>query len=545
MDAELEALYARAEDAKKRKEKRSREQSILDNEEDNEGAEDEEEVEVVDEATGAVRRKRLRLTVNCWYINPRYFVDVIKYRLYLMRRHLESLESSQGNDSMFKCVFMLLSLFFFHLSSYALSTQLLCLCLCRCSNKLCPYEASLMEAVQRHTALQKLSKNPSNGPGIGSVTSAIVAATHVTASNSVFRCPLCDSPLLERSVESISVAAGKLLNRFNEQMRTLGIYKLLVQLDSETLEANSPRALVSAGIVSLHNPSVITKTPGVEYPSHTPTSGAANHPGSGVHGPRTSGAKGDYGGTASGAGLSGGRASSGVYLRQNRTFQVVREHKTAQQAVAASEPEKINLHVPPPPPKEVSENLLPEFLLHNGATGNRATTFGFVPIAQGQKQQEGVHFGAGSDVGAHDLFGQALLGPRDGLEDDEDLEYLGTGGGVGGALPLADMAQVGPGTADNGTSWAVHGARPGAEGDIPSAGTGNGESDADFWANLFSALNAEKQEAPVESPAPEAQPSIPISTYTPTPEPAGSVPTAAQQEVDIMAMLDDDDLEAF
>jgi hypothetical protein len=102
------------------------------------------------DASGAATvRQKHKITVQCWYIDPvcaappplphtfwshspppppppcsqRYFVDVVRYRLYLMRRHIELLESSHGGENLF-----------------------------RCSNRLCTYECTPLEAQQRHTA---------------------------------------------------------------------------------------------------------------------------------------------------------------------------------------------------------------------------------------------------------------------------------------------------------------------------------------------------------------------------------------------------------
>ena len=54
----------------------------------------------------------------------RYFVDAVRYRIYLMRQHIEQLEASHGGESLF-----------------------------RCGNRLCAYECTALEAQQRHSAV--------------------------------------------------------------------------------------------------------------------------------------------------------------------------------------------------------------------------------------------------------------------------------------------------------------------------------------------------------------------------------------------------------
>lgn len=52
-------------------------------------------------APGKKRRSKVKTT--CYYINPRYFTDVVKYRLHLMRKHLEGLQRMrEGSEAAYR-----------------------------------------------------------------------------------------------------------------------------------------------------------------------------------------------------------------------------------------------------------------------------------------------------------------------------------------------------------------------------------------------------------------------------------------------------------
>jgi hypothetical protein len=218
----------------------------------------------------AVAREKRKISTTLWYVNPRYFVDVIRYRLAVLRRSLERLEGyAGGSEHMF-----------------------------RCGNRFCNYECSLLEAQQRRTAEMMVAARGAGGAGcsgnqaIGSVQTPLFMGGAAAASSSSgssaaaasknpfsgFICPLCGtvltavsagtfgcglaakcdgggttpgraplrSPraathrslaLLQRHTENVATAAAKLLVRLNDQMRFSGLGALLQKLENVPLGA--------------------------------------------------------------------------------------------------------------------------------------------------------------------------------------------------------------------------------------------------------------------------------------------------------------------
>ena len=135
---------------------------------DDDSDNDDEEEEDNDGESGEKQRRpreRRKIKTKCWYINPRYFVDVVRFRLHMMRRHLERLESFQGGEAMFRC------------SS---------------GSRSCSFECTLLEAQQRRTAQSTAGPRsvPANGVeslGVDQGSAAVLPAG--------FTCPLCGSVL--------------------------------------------------------------------------------------------------------------------------------------------------------------------------------------------------------------------------------------------------------------------------------------------------------------------------------------------------------------
>ena len=194
-----------------------------------------------------VREKR-KISTRLWYLNPRYFVDVVRYRLYLLRRTLERLEGyAGGSEHMFNC-----------------------------SNRFCTYECTLLEAQQRRTAeAQALARGGAGGgasSAIGSVQTPLFAGGSATAAgggprppslppsapggsgggrgsqpsaagasrpapSAAFTCPLCSSALSARHTENVATAAAKVLVKLTDQTRYTGLTELMRRLEGVRLGA--------------------------------------------------------------------------------------------------------------------------------------------------------------------------------------------------------------------------------------------------------------------------------------------------------------------
>ena len=199
-------------------------------------------------------KRRSRVSVSCWYINPRWFVDVVNYRLYLMRRHLGALEAAGGSEAAFRCS----------------------------SGGGCPYVATLLEAEARRVARNVTSAGTGGARGICSITTSVFAKPNVAIPTKIttttttlsqsqsqsqpqstpavidpysYLCALCGALLTERRVEAIATAAKRALDRLNAVMRTSGVELVLRELDAVPLGALSPRQLIFSGKFTLHGPS--------------------------------------------------------------------------------------------------------------------------------------------------------------------------------------------------------------------------------------------------------------------------------------------------
>lgn len=173
----------------------------------------------------AVREKR-KISTRLWHLNPRYFVDVIRYRLHLMRRSLQRLEGyAGGSEHMFNC-----------------------------GNRFCTYECTLLEAQQRRTAeIAATARAGGMGMGaIGSVQTPLfmgagsgggAQAGGASSSSggpsyfSGFSCPLCGSGLTARHTENVATAAAKLLVKLDDQLRWSGLAELMKRLEGVRLGA--------------------------------------------------------------------------------------------------------------------------------------------------------------------------------------------------------------------------------------------------------------------------------------------------------------------
>jgi transcription initiation factor IIE alpha subunit len=128
------------------------------------------------ELAGKRKRQRHKQTADCWYINPRYFVDVVKYRLFLIKRHLQRLENVGAS---YKC-------------------------------PQCPFEATLVEAI--NTCKQKGGFSSSSFSASSSASSSSASSSAPSAPPPLeFLCKWCDTKLVTRRTENVAVGAKELL----------------------------------------------------------------------------------------------------------------------------------------------------------------------------------------------------------------------------------------------------------------------------------------------------------------------------------------------
>jgi transcription initiation factor IIE alpha subunit len=333
VDDEIRAMQDRAA-------RRAGKRSLAEEEEEEE---DEEEDEEGDEEGGGgggrggeggerrTRRARHKVSEDCWYVNPRHAVDVIKYRVYLMRSHLQRLQEFKGSEVAY-----------------------------RCSNPRCHYTATPGEAVAVCAARS---------------VGAMGAASRLPAANPfAYLCAVCNAPLVERNAENVAAAAKRLLGKFDAQLGQLGVFERLRALDAVPLGANSPRQLIAAGRLTLFAPL-----------QGAAAAAAAALAGGGGGGGAASGegGGGGGGGGAAAAAPGGSRApATRVYSREERSVVVAVEggggvEEAARRAAAGGGG---GTSAAEPLPATMSREAVPHFLRASALTGAASATFGFVGL---------------------------------------------------------------------------------------------------------------------------------------------------------------------
>ena len=414
-------------------------------------------------------REKRKITTKCWFINPRYFVDVVRYRLYLMRLHLERLSTYQGGEAMF-----------------------------RCSNPLCTYQCSVLEAQQRRTAeigaasrgvaavggvtTPLFLKPPSTQSSQSEITAPGPAASAAAASYA-FRCPLCSSSLsavrarasVQRSylyvtatmlvlffvralqsvdpclrifiiidttimhthlsallhcvvatpfhtravqghVDNTAAVASRMMVRFDDQMRASGLLDLLKQLDAVRLGANRPSDLIRAGKISLHGPAATKTAPPPD-----------SIDGSSDPGKRASSGGGGGGGASSSSSAARmiSTASSRIEVEVDLDGPGGRPRVSAAAAAALAKA-RVNAITPA---TDVAVSSLPAHMQRSGITGEQSRSLGFVSIRSGGGGGGGstgaeLLNGWGGDIGSSGGGGRgdAQLGAAPAVLDDSAIE---------------------------------------------------------------------------------------------------------------------------
>jgi transcription initiation factor IIE alpha subunit len=491
---------------------------------------------------GQAKKRKRKVKTSCYFLNPRYFADAVKYRLHLMRKHLETLQRvREGSENVY-----------------------------RCGNARCVFECTLLEAEQRRQSVISAKRAAQaarsqqvsaasyytggmrvGGSGMGTVTGSVIAvdagssaasssssssssagkagAGGVDASDYEYTCPLCGSRLTARAVENIAAAASRLLGKFNDQLRATGIPQVLKQLDTIPLGPNRPSDTIKAGLVTLYGEGD-REAVGVAATDKNAAAAAAVAVAAGASGEGKAGGGGGTGGGGGGAGAgaggaggagggAGGRGSGSapvsmglgrVYLKQRQQIDVLIEEEggggeggggagsssSSSSSSSAAAPKRVQA-------AQIAASVLPSFLTASVLTGEASRTFGFMHRGGGGGGGAG---GAGGGPGDSDAAAQAAAAASaalvasthsTGVDISIDLEPAGAPGYPTGAVAGAGSGPgigSGDGDADGGEpeNAAQSAAAVLAEGvDVYDTGVGGGAagmSDADLWAALWAGL---------------------------------------------------------
>jgi transcription initiation factor IIE alpha subunit len=350
-----------------KKRKRPSNNSIVQDEDDNDNddgssssSDEEPGMDISGKKKDPKNREKRKITTKCWYINPRYFVDVVKYRLYCMKKHLESLQSYQGLDSMFKCC-----------------------------NRFCTFTCSLLEAQQRRmvVTMQASQQQQASEAGVVALGRAIETVSdpvfYADAKSSnptsneqkeyMFTCPLCNSQLSARHMENSSAAASKILVKYHESLMVkTGLQDLLKKLDNLRLGANRPSDLIKAKLISLHGPS------GSLGNSEKDAKNASDEK-------KTSKSLTGSSWSDRVGGLSTGR----VFSKTTTTVevQIADEDEEGLLNTSSSLSSKHLSSVPATVSAPIAANVLPSILQKSNITGQASSTLGFVQISHGAEKQ--------------------------------------------------------------------------------------------------------------------------------------------------------------
>ena len=164
-----------------------------------------------------------KVKTKVWYINPRQFVDVVRYRIHIMREVLRKQEShSLERQSMYAC-----------------------------SSNQCVYQASTADAMKHMMAIS--SSNEHLDPGqLGGLLARRAARASTSASAAPrFVCPACGAPMRKKDGRAVMAAAANRLDNFNAQLSSSGISDCLKSLNSVSLGANRPSDKLEEKLVTL------------------------------------------------------------------------------------------------------------------------------------------------------------------------------------------------------------------------------------------------------------------------------------------------------
>jgi len=164
-----------------------------------------------------------KVKTKVWFINPRYFVDVVRFRIHIMRDVLRKQEShSLERQSMYAC-----------------------------SSKQCVYQASTADAMKH-----MMAPGGAIGLNVPAQQAGLLArragqgSTTVSATP-VFSCPACNAPMRKKDGRAVMAAAANRLDNFNSQLTLSGIADCLKSLNSVALGANRPSDKLEERLVTL------------------------------------------------------------------------------------------------------------------------------------------------------------------------------------------------------------------------------------------------------------------------------------------------------
>ena len=316
------------------------------------------------------RRARRKVKTVCYFINPRFFTDAVKYRLLLMRKHLEDLSLvREGSETVYWC-----------------------------ANAQCAYKCTLLEAEERRQSLIALRRNAAltrtgvgifRGAGVGGAAGIVAlggvgtaapssqtAALPSSSSSSValpsstsaliaseyeYSCPVCGSLLTARLVENVAAAASRLLVKFQDQMRQANIFALVKSLETVPLGANRPSDAIKAGLITLHGQTVID----ARLPAEGNSSQGAHQRESVRHDSQPS---------------TSATGNARVYVKSQKNVHVMVEAEGAAAMSAAKDVVVGTVYGAHADGLSVSATNLPAFLTRSTKTGEATREFGFVAI---------------------------------------------------------------------------------------------------------------------------------------------------------------------
>lgn len=402
-----------------------------------------------------------KVRARLWFINPRYFVDVVKFRVHLLRKFLERLESSEGSEAAFRCA----------------------------NTRLCRFECTLLEAQQRLTAERHIRSSSGRAAGKngdsagvgGHVTSAFcgvagslyagaAAAPAASTAAYTFCCPLCGSALAVKQVERIAATAARAAARLADQLKVLGISELLQRLERVRLGTVRPSELLREGRITLLAEDTAPRGGqlrvggtggGGDLTAHQAASfimggsegaqaatvataaaapGAAPAASTGTATSAGAGLSGGVGGGGGGGSLTGtvtsrndgGGAKAALFFRSGPAIEVELDDDGGKAAAAAANARAKTAAVAAAAGASVSQRALPEHLRVSSVTGAQTRFLGFVNV----------------DVGAEDAAARAAAASL--VADDEEEEGNGSGGGAVASAPA--------GAADAAVAAATHSA---------------------------------------------------------------------------------------
>ncbi len=177
------------------------------------------------EAAKAANRPRAQregtITTVCWYINPRWFVDEVRFRIACVNEVLRKRQDATGAEKTLRC--------------------------CSCGAKYSAIEAQGARAGAAAVAARVARSRADEWADPGGATAGAAAA----AAAAGLACPKDGSPLERLTAKSVTKEAVRMTAKWQKQLGITGIQDLLDRLDRVPLGANRPLDHIRENRVSL------------------------------------------------------------------------------------------------------------------------------------------------------------------------------------------------------------------------------------------------------------------------------------------------------